>query len=245
MRDTSRIALKGGLESEREITRRWSTMNTIGRLACAASLSLMAVTAATADTVTYTSDSAYFAAAGPQSLQDFDSPTLNTPYAVQYRDVTVLCGGPGLCLGAVGDGVPTPITGLEIIFGSTSVLTFTFTSPIHSFGIYIAGLGTAGPTTFSISNSNGFVANLFTNYEGTTVSFDTPLFAGLVSDSRFDAVSLWGTAVGDGIALDNLYYGHASPSAVPGAIVGAGLPGLVAACGGLLALAQRRRRQRS
>jgi hypothetical protein len=107
---------------------------------------------------------------------------------------------------------------------------FTFTSPIHSFGIYIAGLGTAGPTTFSISNSNGFVANLFTNYEGTTVSFDTPLFAGLVSDSRFDAVSLWGTAVGDGIALDNLYYGHASPSAVPGAIVGAGLPGLVAAC---------------
>jgi hypothetical protein len=35
------------------------------------------------------------------------------------------------------------------------------------------------------------------------------------------------------------------PSAVPGPIVGAGLPGLLAACCGLLALARRRRRQRT
>jgi hypothetical protein len=34
-----------------------------------------------------------------------------------------------------------------------------------------------------------------------------------------------------------------SVSSVPGPIVGAGLPGLVAACGGLIALARRRRRQ--
>jgi hypothetical protein len=36
---------------------------------------------------------------------------------------------------------------------------------------------------------------------------------------------------------------HKAFSQVPGPIVGAGMPGLVAACGGLLALARRRRRQ--
>jgi hypothetical protein len=36
-----------------------------------------------------------------------------------------------------------------------------------------------------------------------------------------------------------------STAAVPGPVVGAGLPGVVAACGGLLALARRRRRQQT
>jgi hypothetical protein len=77
---------------------------------------------------------------------------------------------------------------------------------------------------------------------GTTVSFDTPLFAGLISDSRFTSVSLVGTEVGDGINLDNLYYGHAPPRSVPGPIAGAGLPGLILASGGLLAWWRRRQR---
>ena len=49
-----------------------------------------------------------------------------------------------------------------------------------------------------------------------------------------------GTELGDGVFLDNLTYGP-SPVAVPAPVVGAGVPGLIAACGGLLALAWRRR----
>jgi hypothetical protein len=42
----------------------------------------------------------------------------------------------------------------------------------------------------------------------------------------------------------NVLLASISAAAIPGPIVGAGLPGLVVACGALIALARRRRRQR-
>jgi hypothetical protein len=45
------------------------------------------------------------------------------------------------------------------------------------------------------------------------------------------------------VLLVSLSATAAPPAHAPGPIVGAGLPGLIAACGGLLALARRRRQQ--
>jgi len=194
-----------------------------------------------AATLTYTSDTAYFAAAGPQSLQNFDNPISSTATSVTYPDVTVSCSGSSLCNSSTfGTTSSVSITGLSIFFTSPSVVTFTFNSPIYSFGIYIAGLGTVlpGSTTFSISNSSGFSAALYTNYSGSTTSFDTPLFGGLISDASFSSVSLMGTEIGDGIFLDNLYYSTAPTTPVPAA-----LPLFATGLGGLGLLGWRRKRK--
>jgi hypothetical protein len=76
----------------------------------------------------------------------------------------------------------------------------------------IAGLGTIlpGSATLSITNSNGFSTDLFTNYSGTTTSFDTPLFAGLISTQSFTSVTFVDSQIGDGIFFDNLSYSNAA-----------------------------------
>ncbi|HEY6021844.1 MAG TPA: VPLPA-CTERM sorting domain-containing protein, partial [Candidatus Paceibacterota bacterium] len=171
-----------------------------------------------AATVTYTSSATYFADAGPQSLQDFNVPISSTATSITYNDLIVSCSGSSLCSPGFFGTSSISIDGLSVFFSSPSLVTFSFNSSITSFGIFIAGLGTISPgsTTFSIANSNGFSSVLFSNYSGTTTSFDSSLFAGLISDLPFTSVTLAGTQIGDGVFLDNLSYGLTPlPAALP------------------------------
>jgi hypothetical protein len=165
-----------------------------------------------AATVAYTDSAAYFAADGSQTLQDFNSSPISTVpgTSIRYPNLVVSCSGSDWCNSRFFGTASSSTDGLNVFVTSPSLLTFTFNSPVTSFGIYIAGLGTIlpGSTNFSISNSNGFSSVLYSNYSGDPASTKFDLFAGLISDTKFTSVTLAGTEVGDGIFLDNLSYGH-------------------------------------
>ena len=85
--------------------------------------------------------------------------------------------------------------------------------------------------------------------EITTDTIDTMIIlVGLTAGTSYTATVTATNAVGTGPSSSpsNAFTPTASlPSGAPGPIAGAGLPGLIAACGGLLALGRRRRQSRA
>jgi len=115
-----------------------------------------------------------------------------------------------------------------------ALLSFDVTSlgaPINDFHFALDGV--VGPVldVATLTFPNGTAVSLSSsNNNSQTLTF-APVMSLHVQDD---------IGVSPGGTISSV---HKSFSQVPGPIVGAGLPGLVAACGGLLALARRRRRQ--
>jgi hypothetical protein len=99
--------------------------------------------------------------------------------------------------------------------------------------------GLTAPVTFQMGSTTGGEAWLVSGSNSATTGF-APLLAGTDELSHpipfFDFYTFQAT-------IGNVLLAQITAAAVPGPIVGAGLPGLVVACGALVVLARRRRQR--
>src|SRR5262249_12716977 len=106
------------------------------------------------------------------------------------------------------------LTSFQVLDTTTNTVLYHFT-------------GVAGSHNIGSPQNNG---NGWADYTLSTVNL-----AGLPSTDHILFHAVWSDASDGGESFFII------PAAVPGPLAGAGLPGLIAACGGLLALARRRR----
>jgi len=165
---------------------------------------------------------------GDQTFSNFsyspDGFTLVPASSVGVGPSVLTTAGPGLQFNALWANTGTTNLDAAIGFDVTSA------TPITDFHLQLNGvLGPVGSVLDAATLSNGVSLSSSDNLEHA-ISFAPVTFLHVTDDI--------GVFPGGSVSIVDKQF-----SEIPGPVVGAGLPGLVMACGGLLGLARRRRRR--
>ena len=159
-----------------------------------------------------------------------------TSVGTTYTFTVDLTAASGLTLHSVGgqpDAIAFNLSGVSSAAGSfTGPISAPDAGPMEDgFGSFLFGVKCSTTTTGNICSPTGVSPNNEFTFTVTATAGQT---LGTNSNGNFLGFDV-ATTGATGFAASNVR--------VPGPIVGAGLPGIVAACGGMLALARRRRQR--